>query len=78
MKEEKDEIKELESARREMQALWNQMQNCGVKLFVDGEAVSPTEAVARTVREDSPYMADYVMEDSGRISQVCFHKVESQ
>lgn len=78
MNEEKDEIRELESARREMQALWNRMQDCGVKLYVDGKAVSPAEAAARTVREDSPYMADYVLEENGRVSQVHFNKVEPQ
>lgn len=75
MNEEKKKMKKLESAREEMQTLWNQMQNCGVELYVDGEAVSPVEAAVRTVRENSPYMADYVIGENGVIRQVRFDKV---
>lgn len=75
MKEENQKSKELESAREEMQALWNQMQKCGVQLYVDGKAVSPREAAVRTVRENSPYMADYVMGENGTLRQLRFDRV---
>ena len=35
----------------------------------------PMEAVAKAVREDSPYMADYVLDEAGVIEQVRFDKV---
>ncbi|MGN0167697.1 MAG: hypothetical protein ACI4AB_06635 [Acetatifactor sp.] len=75
MNEENQKVKELDSARTAMQTLWSQMQNCGVELYIDGEAVSPGEAAARTVRENSPYMADYVIGENGTVRQVRFDKV---
>jgi hypothetical protein len=51
------------------------MYRCGVELYVDGELVSPVEAAARTVCENSPYMADYVVGDNGILSEVRFDKV---
>ncbi len=47
----------------------------GVKLFVDGHAALPREAAARAVRENSPYMADYVLGKEGNIEQVRFDRV---
>lgn len=71
-------VAKLESARKEMQTLLNQMQNRGVELFVDGITVSPGEAVAQTVNEDSPYMADYVLGENGSLRQVRFDRVTSR
>lgn len=75
MNEENQRIKELENSRARMQRLWSQMQDCGVELFVDGKSVSSGEAASRTVRENSPYMADYVMGDNGIIRQIRFDRV---
>lgn len=51
------------------------MRRNGVEFFIDGQAVLPVEAVARAVRENSPYMADYVLDASGAIEQVRFDRV---
>lgn len=75
LNEENRKIKELETSRARMQKLWSQMQACGVELYVDGKAVSSGEAAARTVRENSPYMADYVMGENGIIRQIRFDRV---
>lgn len=75
MYEESGEVTELENARERMQLLLEQMSSRGVELFVDGEAVLPGDAAARAVREDSPYMADYVFGDAGNIEQIRFDKV---
>ncbi len=72
------EVAELESAQRKMRTFLNQMRDCGVELFVDGKTVSPGEAVAQTVSEDSPYMADYVLGENGSLRQVRFDKVTSR
>lgn len=66
---------ELELVRKHMTILFEQMCVSGVQLFVDGEAVLPMEAAARSVREDSPYMADYVFGDAGKIEQIRFDRV---
>lgn len=75
MYEENGKVTEMESARERMRLLLEQMYSHGVELFVDGEAALPIDAAARAVREDSPYMADYVFGDTGNIKQVRFDKV---
>lgn len=75
MYEKNREVTGLEDARERMQLLLEQMRSQGVELFVDGRAVLPGDAAARAVREDSPYMADYVFGDAGNIEQIRFDKV---
>lgn len=75
MYEKTGEVTEMENARERMQLLLEQMHSHGVELFMDGEAALPTDVAARAVREDSPYMADYVFGDTGNIEQVRFDKV---
>lgn len=73
--EKHNEVTKLESAREELSLQLEQLRKKGVELFVDGEAVLPGEAAAIAVQEDSPYMADYVLGDTGNIEQVRFDKV---
>lgn len=75
MYEENGKVTEMESARERMRLLLEQMRSHGVELFVDGEAALPIDAAARAVREDSPYMADYVFGEAGNIEQVRFDRV---
>ena len=73
--EKHNEVTKLESAREELSLQLEQLREKGVKLFVDGEAALPGEAAAKAVQEGSPYMADYVLGDTGNIEQVRFDKV---
>lgn len=66
---------ELNEIREHMLLHLERMCKSGVQIFVDGQAVLPTEAVLRAVRENSPYMADYVLDASGVIKQVHFDRV---
>lgn len=75
MYDRKKEVEELENAKKRMLLHLEQMKRNGVELFVDGQAVQPAEAVAKAVRENSPYMADYVLNARGGIEQVRFDKV---
>lgn len=68
----------MENAKKQMLLHLEQMSRSGVGLFVDGKAVLPAEAVSRAVREDSPYMADYVLDSDGTIRQVRFDKVKNR
>lgn len=68
----------MEAARKDMLLQLEQMCRNGVALYMDGRAVRPAEAVSRVVREDSPYMADYVLGSDGTIEQVRFDKVKSR
>lgn len=72
---ERNEVEELKAAQKQMLLHLEQMKRNGVELFVDGQAVQPAEAVARAVRENSPYMADYVLDATGAVEQVRFDKV---
>ncbi len=75
MHEKNKKIEDMEAVRANMTALLEQMHDRGVKLFVDGEAALPGEVAAKSVREDSPYMADYVFGATGNIEQIRFDKV---
>ena len=75
MGEKHNKVTKLESAREELSLQLEQLREKGVKLFVDGEAALPGEAAAKAVQEDSLYMADYVLGDTGNIEQVRFDKV---
>lgn len=71
----KGRIEDINAAREQLTNLLGQMRDCGVELYVDGRAALPAEAAAKSVCEDSPYMADYVFGDAGKIEQVHFDKV---
>lgn len=66
---------DLAAAREDMFLRLEQMRQKGVALFVDGHAALPREAVSKAVRENSPYMADYVFDSAGVIRQIRFDKV---
>ena len=66
---------QIMSARKEKLTELEDLCSRGVELFVDGRAVLPGEAVARTVRENSPYMADFVLDAGGDVEQIRFDKV---
>ena len=72
-RDKKGEALKKEKAR--MLASLEQMHQNGVELFMDGREVLPAEAVSRTVRENSPYMADYVLDTAGAVMKVRFDKV---
>ena len=64
MYDEKAEVKEMEAARKNMLQRLEQLRQRGVELYL-----------AKAVRENSPYMADYVLDAQGAIEQVRFDKV---
>ena len=75
MYDEQIELEDMEAVRERMLLRLEQMRRNGVEFFIDGQEVLPVEAVARAVRENSPYMADYVLDASGAIEQVRFDRV---
>ena len=75
MGEKHNEVMKLKSAREELSLQLQKLREKGVELFVDGKTALPREAAAKAVQEDSPYMADYVLGDTGNIEQVRFDKV---
>lgn len=75
MYEKNREVTDLENARERMRLHLEQMYSQGVELFMDGRITLPGEAAARAVCEDSSYMADYVLGDTGNIEQIRFDMV---
>lgn len=71
----KDKKIEYSSVQLHMASLLEEMRKNGVELFVDGHAVLPDEAVRKAVRENSPYMADFVFGNAGVLEQVRFDRV---
>ena len=61
--------------RRKVEKYFRKLQKNGTELYVDGEKVSPSQAAAYAVREESQYMADYILGEQGKISQVRLDKV---
>lgn len=63
--------------RRKVEKYFQKLQKNGTELYVDGEKVSPSQAAAYAVREESPYMADYILGEqaksarSGWIRWIC-------
>lgn len=75
MEEKGNRAEEINAVKETMLLQLEQMRQNGVALFVDGRAALPNEAVSKAVRENSPYMADYVLGASGTIEQVRFDRV---
>lgn len=78
MQEKNGRAEELETAKERMAILFEQMQNKGVRFYVDDRAALPVEAVEKAVCENSPYMADYVFGNAGEIEQVRFDRITEQ
>ncbi len=63
---------EMEQLRSKVRSDLEEMCQRGVGLFVDNRVALPEEAAAVAVREDSPYMADYVLDETGSVAEVHF------
>ena len=55
-----------------------QAHSYGAEFFVDGELMSPNDIVRRTVMEEGTYMADYILNEVGKIAQVRLDRVKVQ
>lgn len=51
------------------------MRRNGIALFLEGELSTPGEIAGKCVQEDSCYMADYVIDDRGYLTEVRYDKV---
>lgn len=50
--------------------------NNGIQLFVQDEPLSPEETVQTVMEEGTTYMADYVDDDSGSLSEIRFDRIK--
>ncbi|MCR5025689.1 MAG: hypothetical protein K6A90_15370 [Lachnospiraceae bacterium] len=51
--------------------------NHGIKLFVQDRPASPEQTVITVMEEGGSYMADYVDDDKGSLSEIRFDRVEN-
>ena len=51
--------------------------NNGIKLFVQDEPLSPEETVETVMEGKNSYMADYVDDDYGLLSEIHYDRVEN-
>ncbi len=51
--------------------------NHGIKLFVQDRPASPEQTVMTVMEEGESYMADYVDDDKGSLSEIRFDRVEN-
>lgn len=64
-----------ESMDKELLAFYEQLSRQGARFYVDNEPVLPQKALQKTVEEESIYMADYILGDAGKITEVRFDRI---
>lgn len=47
----------------------------GIALFLEGEPSTPVEIAGKCMHEDSCYMADYVLDDKGFLTELRYDRV---
>ncbi len=51
--------------------------NNGIRLYVQDKPVSPEQTVMKVMEEGSDYMADYVDDENGDLSEIRFDRVQT-
>lgn len=54
-----------------------EFEKSGIHIMMDGEPASPMQiAAAHMVQEESGYMRDYVLDEDGQLSELCFDRIK--
>ncbi|MCM1568058.1 MAG: hypothetical protein NC081_01275 [Roseburia sp.] len=64
-----------EGMDNELLAFYEQLSRQGAKFYVDNELMLPQKALTKAVEEESIYMADYILGDTGKITEVRFDRI---
>lgn len=72
---EQEDINDKLAAIGDMVEFLDKIQCNDAAYFVDGKNYSKKDAVAKAVCEDAMYMADFIPDSNGKITQVHFNKV---
>lgn len=51
------------------------VRKSGVSLFLEGKPASPKTIADKCVREDAIYMADYVLDEDGRLKELRYDRI---
>ncbi len=66
-----------EKMYRDLFAELSEFERYGIHMRMDGEIASPLQiATAHMVKEKVTYMRDYILDEEGRVEELCFDKVE--
>ena len=64
----------------EYQELFKELSNYeknGVRIIMDGSPASPMQVIsAHLVQEENTYMRDYVVDEEGKLTELCFQHVK--
>lgn len=63
-------------AQKKMKANLCQSLKQGTMLYMDGRLAPPSHISERMMREESGYMADYVMDEEGRVREIHYDKIK--
>lgn len=63
------------SMDKELLTFYEQLSRQGARFYVDNEPMLPQKALQKTVEEESIYMADYILGDTGKITEVRFDRI---
>ena len=56
-----------------------QYEKEGVRIRMDDQLVSPMQVVSvHLVKETNTYMRDYIINEEGRVEEICFHNVNEK
>lgn len=75
MRTEENQSRNLQRERYQLEQRLREMSSKGVTLYVDNRVAGPRDIAAKTVRENSPYMADYIFSDEGELVQLRFDRL---
>lgn len=75
MRTEENQARNLKQERYQLEQMLSEMSSKGVTLYLDNRVAGPRDVAAKTVREDCPYMADYIFSDAGELVQLRFDRL---
>ena len=61
--------------QKNMRKYLNNQIKSGIVLFLDGEVTTPSKITSILVKEEITYMADYIFNDVGVITELHYNKV---
>lgn len=56
-------------------AYYERLRDNGAVFFVDDQPILPKKALIRVVKEENIYMPDYITDETGKITEVRFDRI---
>jgi hypothetical protein len=72
----------MNTNKYEYEQLYNELtryEKKGVRIKMNDQTASPMQVASiHLVKEASTYMRDYILNDEGRVEELCFHSVKKE